>query len=71
MTERDPRTLTLNCSHCGQPVTLVYAPSDDYEKSAWTCPYEKCRTYHRFELKGTIQTALASCAGPFESDRTH
>jgi hypothetical protein len=56
---KHPQILPLNCSTCGQPVTLSYTPTKNYQSSNWTCPHKSCLAVHHFELKGKDMKAVA------------
>lgn len=50
----EPITLPLRCQWCGQPVTLMYRPTNQYRTGAWSCPYSACQKIQKIDLQGSI-----------------
>ena len=68
---KPPLNLPLNCSRCGQPVTLSFIATKRYQTASWTCPYGNCLAAHRFELKGKNVKVVARHVSTSAPERRH
>jgi hypothetical protein len=52
-------TLSVPCSACGNPVTLIYQRGETYRTVDWACPWDNCHAVQSFEIKGSVVRVVA------------